>query len=105
MTHVLASVKGPWAYESPRTVQRRVEGREGVRRAHGSFETIARSRVTLAPEATVYFNAGYSDVMPPCADVPASLTARTCDNGTAHVSAIFGSTDADATKSTAPLSH
>ncbi|MGH8979977.1 MAG: DUF4232 domain-containing protein [Acidimicrobiales bacterium] len=81
-----------------------------------SFESIAASTVKLVPGATAYFNVGTSDVTPPCststaveitpptntthAVVASSVTA--CDNGTVHVSAVFGSTDSSATQTTAP---
>jgi hypothetical protein len=84
-----------------------------------NFEDIAPALVQLAAGASAYFNVGYSDIQqtgsscsaagqlevtPPTnalyAVVPASL--RACDNGTLHVSAVFASTDAAATQTTAP---
>lgn len=83
-----------------------------------SFENIGPSTVRLAPGATAYFNVGYSDVMPPCstataveitpptntahAVVTVSPAMMACDNGTLHVSAVFGSTNSAATQTTAP---
>jgi len=83
-----------------------------------SFEKIAPSLVHLAPGATAYFNAGYSDVQqgnaacssaqrvevtPPTNATSAVVvtTIRACDNGTIHVSAVFASTNAAATQTTA----
>lgn len=85
-----------------------------------SFENVGPSTVTLAPGAIAYFNVGYSDVMPPCSVATAvEITPPTntshvvvavspqimaCDNGTVHVSAVFGATNATATQTTAPSS-
>ncbi len=83
-----------------------------------AFENIEPSTVKLAPGATAYFNVGYSDVTPPCstgtaveitpptntADVAVSVSpaVMACNGGTLHVSAVFGSTDVGATRTTAP---
>ncbi len=85
-----------------------------------TFENIPPSAVELAPGATAYFNIGYSDVTAPCSTAtavavipPATSThlavsvapsILACDNGTLHVSAVFGSTDRTATQTTAPPS-
>ncbi len=82
-----------------------------------AFEDVAPSTVVLGPKAASYFNVGYSDVMSPCSSatsvqitppggsaylvVSVSPTMRVCDNGTLHVSAVFGSGEAAATKTTA----
>lgn len=83
-----------------------------------AFENIGPSTVMLASGATAYFNVGYSDVTPPCstassveitppndtayAVVVLPLAIMACDNGTLHVSAVFSSTNAAATQTTAP---
>ena len=88
-----------------------------VRGGELTFENIPPSAVRLAPGATAYFNIGYSDVTPPCSTAtavavipPAASTHLTlsvapsilaCENGTVHVSAVFGSTDRTATQTTA----
>ena len=82
------------------------------------FENVGPSTVMLEAGAAAYFNVGYSDVMPPCSTATAvavtppassghvvvsvSPTMMVCDGGKLHVSAVFGSTDATATKTTAP---
>lgn len=86
-----------------------------------SFEDISPSTVHLSQGQTAYFNVGYSDVptgtttcsnahaveiTPPTNTTHVTVTAPlgilACDNGTLHVSAVFGSTDAAATQTTAP---
>jgi hypothetical protein len=85
-----------------------------------AFENVAVSTVSLAPGKTAYFNLGYSDVTaippqcstadsveitPPTATthgVVAVSNIQACANGTLHVSAVFGATDATATATTAP---
>jgi hypothetical protein len=85
-----------------------------------SFETVQPSTVRLTPGETAYFNVGYTDVTtggtscyeanqveitPPTntthATLPAPASMDVCDNGTLHVSAVFSSTDAAATQTTA----
>lgn len=86
-----------------------------------TFENVGPSTVTLTPGAVAHFNVGYSDVttdnttcstatgievIPPTnttfAVVTLAPTVEACDNGTLHVSAVFGSTNTSATKTTAP---
>ena len=88
-----------------------------------SFESIAPSQVTLAPGQSAYFNVGFSDVQtgtttcssthtvevtPPTttthATVSVALGVDACDDGTLHVSAVFASTSASGTQTTAPPS-
>lgn len=83
-----------------------------------AFENVPPSNVQLAPGQTAYFNVGFSDVQsasttcssaakvdvtPPTNTSSATVTAsiRACDNGTLHVSAVFSSTNAAATQTTA----
>ena len=97
-----------------------VEPTNVVRGGGLTFENIPPSAVELGPGATAYFNIGYSDVTAPCSTAtavavipPATSThlvasvapsILACDNGTLHVSAVFGSTDRAATQTTAPPS-
>lgn len=86
-----------------------------------SFESIGPSTVVLAPRDTAYFNVGYSDVttvnttcstgtaiqvIPPTGSDHVVVTVipsiRACDDGTLHESAVFGSTNTAATRTTAP---
>jgi hypothetical protein len=88
-----------------------------------TFESIAPSQVTLAPGQPAYFNVGFSDVQsgtttcssthtvevtPPTttthATVGVGLGIYACDDGTLHVSAVFPSTSASGTQTTAPPS-
>jgi hypothetical protein len=84
------------------------------------FENIAPSYVVLSTGQTAYFNVGYSDVtqgtttcsvstqteITPPNDTAFSIVPvqqiNACGGGTLHVSAVFGSTDAAATSTTAP---
>lgn len=88
-----------------------------------TFENISPTHVTLAPGAAAYFNIGFTDVQtnnttcssthtvevtPPTNTTHATVTdglgVYACDNGTLHVSAVFGSTNSSATQTTAPPS-
>lgn len=88
-----------------------------------AFENIAPATVTLGAGAVAYFNVGFSDVQtgtttcssthtievtPPTntahATVDVARGIYACDNGTLHVSAVFSSTNASATQTTAPPS-
>jgi hypothetical protein len=99
----------------------RAEPTNAVRGGGLSFESIGPSTVTLTPGDTAYFNIGYSDVttvnttcstataiqvIPPTDTshvvVAVSPHILACDNGTLHESAVFGSTDTAATRTTAP---
>lgn len=97
------------------------EQTDAVRGGGLSFESVEPSAVTLAPGDTAYFNVGYSDVttvntacttavaiqvIPPTDTAHAVVTVSpnifACDGGTLHESAVFSSTDAAATQTTAP---
>ncbi len=86
-----------------------------------AFENITPTAVSLAPGASAYFNVGYSDVpgVPPNCSTASQLeitppndTAHVvvalpsgihaCEGGKLNVSAVFASTDASATQTTAP---
>jgi hypothetical protein len=86
-----------------------------------SFENVAPASVSLANGQTAYFNVGYSDVVtgntactvakqveitPPNdtahAVVPVSYQIQACNAGELHVSAVFASSNAAATVTTAP---
>jgi NADH:ubiquinone oxidoreductase subunit F (NADH-binding) len=85
-----------------------------------SFENVAPANVVLDTGQTAYFNVGYSDVnqgtttcsvsthveITPPNDTAYSIVSvpqiNACGGGTLDVSAVFASTDAAATSTTAP---
>jgi hypothetical protein len=88
-----------------------------------TFENIPPAHVTLVPGAAAYFNIGFNDVQtgnttcssthtlevtPPTNTTHATVTdglgINACNNGTLHVSTVFGSTNSSATQTTAPPS-
>lgn len=91
-----------------------------VRGGRESFEKFPPARVEIKPGGSAYFNVGFEvvpvgttscstahkvEITPPTNQTHATVNVPdlvACDNGTLHVSPVFGSTDTSATQTTAP---